>query len=67
MPTKPQHPQQKHRPSVTFCTECDYLRKERAGMLIDNGLDQKTADQKTKNECCIEHQPKPKQNEFELA
>jgi hypothetical protein len=52
MPKKPEHPQQQHRPSVTFCTECDYLRKERAGMWIDSGADIETADQAAQNERC---------------
>ena len=39
------------------CAECDYLQKERAGMMMSDGLDQTHADKLASRERCAEHSP----------
>ncbi len=52
----PQHTPPQQRPGVESCPDCDYLKKERAGMWIDSGADIETADQAAQNERCKKHE-----------
>lgn len=46
------------------CPECDYLKAERAGMWMDNGADQETADQEASSQQCAECFDSKKQTEM---
>ena len=51
----PQHTPPQQSPGVESCPDCDYLKKERAGMWIDNGAPLHIADEEGRKERCHKH------------